>query len=377
MRGVGYRVQQAVGRYAIRLGGAYGTMVYMWVTSLLSTLVVSSIFATMPSSTNYNLKSFDLGTGGGSGSSGSYNLNTVTGTQSAAAGSSASYAENPGLAPTTNANVPPAPAFTNPNAYYDRLQLTLATGANPSDTKYAIAISDDDFVTTRYVKSDHSIGATLTSGDRQTYAAWGGASGFQVLGLSASTTYKVKVKAMQGNFTETAYGPTATAATVAPSLTFAVATTASGTPPFAVSFAGLALGTVFSTDADASLSISTNALLGGSLYIKSNNAGLTSALASYTIASASVDLTGATRGYGAMIVSASQSGGGPVSAAAPFNGVGNAVGGVTTGLQQLASSPGAIDGGSLTVRFKAKSDASVPTATDYTDVVTFVAAMAY
>ena len=93
----------------------------------------------------------------------------------------------------TNANVPPTPTLTNPASHYDRLKLVLATGGNPSDTKYLIAISDDDFATTKYVQADNSLGTSQALTNYQTYATWGGASGFYVLGLAPSTTYKVMV----------------------------------------------------------------------------------------------------------------------------------------------------------------------------------------
>lgn len=343
----------------------------------LSLLLLSSIFATMPTSTNYSLKGYDVGTGSGNGSSASYKLNSVTGTQTGGQDSSVSYEVQSGLVSTINSNVPPAPTFTNPSSYYDRLKLVIATGDNPSDTKFAIAISTDDFATTRYVKSDHSIGTTLTLADRQTYAAWGGSDGFFVLGLQEATTYKVKVKAMQGGFTETAYGPIATSATVLPFITFSVATTLSSTPPFSVGFTSLSLGNVFDADADASLALATNALFGGSVYLRSGNAGLKSTRASYTLPSATVDLTSVAKGYGAVVVSVSQSSGGPLTKTAPFDGAGSSVGGMATALQEVASTSAPVSGGAVTVRFKAKTDLAVPQSTDYADLLTFVAATSF
>lgn len=109
------------------------------------------------------------------------------------------------------ANVPPAPAFSNPGNYYNKLRLVIAIGNNPSDATFSVAISSDDRVTTNYVQSDHAIGTALGNEDRQTYVLWGGGSGFDVIGLASNTTYRVKVKAMQGKFTEAGYGPEATA----------------------------------------------------------------------------------------------------------------------------------------------------------------------
>lgn len=341
-------------------------------------MILSGIFAAAPSSTSFTLKAYDVGGGGGTGSSASYNLNGVSGTQAGSTNTSSSYSVQSGEVPAAASNVPPAPMFTNPSSYYDRLKLVLNTGNNASDTKYAIAISPDNFAsTTQYVKSDHSVGSTLVLADYQTYATWGGASGFLILGLQQNTTYTVKVKAFQGNFSGTAYGPTASVATVQPQITFSVATVSNPTPPFTLSFASLALNTVFNANDDASISLTTNALSGGSIYLKDSNTGLTSGSASYTLASASTDLTAAAKGYGAIVTSATQSSGGPLAATSPFNGSGNNVGALTTALQQIAATTGPVTGGSLTVRVKAKTDLTVPEATDYADTLTFVAAMLY
>lgn len=338
---------------------------------------LAGLFAALPTSTNFSLKAYDVGGSSSTSSSTNYSLNGTAGSQSGDTNSSTNYKVAPGLNPDTNSNVPQAPSFTNPSSYYDRLLLQLAAGTNPSDTKYAIAISSNGFTTTQYVKSDHSVGATLAAGDYQTYAAWGGAGGFLVLGLQPGTGYSVKVKAFQGSFTETAYSPVVTVATVQPYITFTVATTSNPTPPFSVSFAGLVLNTVFSADADASLGLSTNALYGGSVYIKGTNNGLKSNQKSYTLSSATADLSAASKGYGAIVTSIGQVSGGPLVATSPYNGSGNNVGAITSSLQEIAGTGTPVSGASLITRIKAKTDLNVPASTDYSDVLTFVAAMAY
>lgn len=340
-------------------------------------LLLGGLFAVTPTSTNYTLRNFEIGSGGGTSSSSTYKLNGTAGTQTGAPGSSATYSQKSGFAAAATSNVPAAPTFTNPSSYYDRLSLVINTSSNPSDTKYAVAISSDDFVTTRYVKSDNSTGTTLVAGDYRTYTGWGSGSGVLVLGLTSNTTYKVKVKAFQGNFSESAYGPTASAATSQASVTFGVATTANGIPPFSVSFASLATGTVFDANADASLSLATNALSGATIYVVDTQAGLRSTGASYTLPSATADLTAVAQGYGALVTATSQSSGGPFTVSSPFNGASNNVGALTTSLQPLASTAGVVTGGSVTVRLKAKTDITVPQGTDYVDTLTFVAAATF
>lgn len=342
-------------------------------------LVISGMFAAAPSSSNFTLKSYDLGSGGGgSSSSSNYQLNGELGAQGGPSSSSTNYINRSGETVTQNANVPPAPNLSNPSNEYNRLKLVISTGGNPSDTKFAIAISSDDFVTTRYVKSDASIGSTLTLTDYKVYTSWGGASGFWITGLASNTTYKVKVKAIQGDFTESAYGPkTSGVATVSPSISFGLATNPPAGPPYSASFTGLTGGTVFTANADAVLSLDTNSLSGGEVFVRDSNAGLNSSYAATTIVSATADLTSAASGYGAMVTNTSQSSGGPLSSVSPFDGTVNNVGGLTTSLQKIANTSNPVSGGSITVQLKAKSTTTTPAATDYNDVITFIAAMLY
>lgn len=342
----------------------------------LATLVLFGMFAASPTSTNFTLKSYDFGSGGGSSTSTNYALNGEAGEQSASGLGSTNFKINSGLPVLNEANVPAAPTFTNPSNEYNRLRIVINTSNNPTDTLYQIAISSDGFSTTQYVQTDNTVGTTNTVAQYQSYVAWGGATGVWITGLQANTSYQVKVRALQGKFSGTAYGPTASAATVLPSLTFSVATSLTATPPFAIGFSSLAAGAVTNGSATAELGLSTNALNGGVIYIKSTGS-LSSALAAASVPSASADLSVVASGYGAIVTSASQAAGGPLSAVAPYNGSGNNVGVLTTALQPIVSSSSAVTTGAVSVTFKAKIDATTPAASDYTDTLTFVAAMLY
>jgi hypothetical protein len=354
-----------------------GKIEYMFFKAISGALTSVLLFAVAPTSTNYTLKAYDFGNGGGSTSSTSFSLNAITNGQAGNTVTSTTYLAQPGLAATINANVPPAPTFTNPSNYYDRLKIVLATGNNPTTTKYAIAISSNNFVTTQYIRSDNTVGSTLTAANYQTYALWGGASGFNVLGLQANTTYKIKVKAINGNFSETAYGPIATAATVNPSISFAVTTTLTSTPPFTAAFTSLPPGSVFAANADPQLALTTNALFGGVVYINDTNAGLKSTASSYTLASATADLGSVQKGYGAQVISTAQGAGGPITATAPYNGALDNVGALATSLQSILSTTSPVTSATATVRLKAKTDITVPSTSDYTDTITFTAAMLF
>lgn len=327
------------------------------------------VFAAMPSSSNFTLNGYDFGSGANSSSSSNYQLNGSAGAQGGQL-TSGSYALPAGIKASTSLSAPAAATFTNPSNEYNRLNITLSVSGFASDTKYLIAISDDNFTTTKYVQPDQTIGTNLGISNYQTYAAWGGASGCWVLGLSQNTTYKVKVAALQGPATGSSFGPTATAATTEPSLTVALSTSLTSTPPFAVGFTSLTPGSVVAADATVTAAITTNAQNGGSILLRDQNGGLVSSRAAYTITSASTDLTSANSGYGAQISAVSQAGGGPLVAASPFNGAGNNVGLLSNTWQELATFATALSNGSVTTTFKAKASSTVPASTDFTDTLT-------
>ena len=120
------------------------------------------LFAAAPSSTNFTLKSYDFGNGGGTSTSTNYGLNSEAGDQTGDQSSSVSYVLDGGTQNTFRANVPLAPTFTNPSSEYNRLRIVVDTGGNPTDTKYKVAISTDDLATTLYVKTDNTLGTTDT-----------------------------------------------------------------------------------------------------------------------------------------------------------------------------------------------------------------------
>lgn len=334
-----------------------------------------------PASTNYQLKSYGFGSGGEENmSSANYAMDAITGEPNSDQLSGTSYDMGPGLIFTQQANVPPAPAFTNPSSYYNKLLLILDDGDNPSDATFAIAISPDNWVTTLYVQSDNTAGATLGIEDYQTFANWGGASGELVIGLLSSTTYKVKVKAMQGKFTETGYGPEASAATVAPTLSFDIDVAGTDTdtePPFAVAFGNLIANTVTDGPEKVWVDFATNGASGGKVYVSSANAGLSSVSAGSAIPSATADLAVATSGYGTQGASVSQSSGGPLAFVSPYNGAAANVGVIDTSLREIFSSSAPLVGGRGSFLLKAKSSSITPAASDYTDLLTVVVSASF
>lgn len=332
------------------------------------------LIAALPASSNYKLQSFGIGTGGtaGSNSSGSaqYTLEGISGETNANSLSSATYSAKSGFINTQQANVPKITLTNSTGSLYDKLKFVLDTQSNPSDTKYAIAISTDNFSTTKYIKQDNTVGETLTISDYQTYTAWGGAGGAFVTGLSASTTYYVKAKAMQGKFTETGYGPVSNAATVAgSSITFTLS-------PSSLDLGTLPAGSIVDSPSNITTTLDTSASQGGNVYITGANGGLKSNNASHTIASASVDLASPSpsEGFGARNVSITQTSGGPFTVVSPYDVAGTNVGIVDSTIRVIYSSGAAIVGGSATTILKAKASDITPAATDYTEIITIIAA---
>jgi len=180
-----------------------------------------------PQSTSYELKEWGFGSGATQGNtSPSYSLYGVAGQVENGKSTSANYGLNSGLVFSFQSNTPPAPVVTNPGSNYDRLKFVINNGSNPQDSTFAIAISTDDFVTMHYVQSDNTVGTVLGVEDWQTYTNWGATSGEYITGLNTSTAYKIKVKALSGLYTESPWGPTGSASTVDPSLTFGIDSTA-------------------------------------------------------------------------------------------------------------------------------------------------------
>ncbi len=346
--------------------------------SLQNVILSGLLFATMPSSSSYQLNNYGFGSGGtGNSTSSSYKLNATTGELSNAQSTSTNYKARSGNNNVQQSGVPVAPTFTNPSSYYDKLRFIIIPGANPSDTKFSIAISSDNFVTTQYIKSDNTVGSVRGIGDYQTYAVWGGASGQLVVGLTPSTTYKIKVNAFQGNFTETEYGPTASAATVAPSVTFDIDTAAADIEtagPYSVSFATLFPGTVVGSTEKIWIDLNTNANSGAAVYISSLNGGLKSAKTNFTIASATADLSAASSGYGALGLTTTQTSGGPVAFASPYNGAGQNVGIINSTLRQIFSTALPVTAGRVSVQIKTKASNVTPSSNDYADTLTLTTA---
>lgn len=335
-----------------------------------------------PTSTNYELKDYGFGGGGTTNSSSdNYKVMGVAGETEYGKPASDNYKAGGGLVYTMLANLPPAPTFTNPANYYNKLKLVINTGSNPTDSKFAIAISTDNFVSdTKYVQNDNTVGATLGLEDWQTYASWGGASGINIIGLNSGTTYYVKVAAKQGNFTESGFGPVASASTVSPNITFDIdvsATDSDTEPPFTINFSDLLAGSIVDSPQKIWVDLTTNGESGGKVYVYGQNGGLFSSTASYTITSVTGDLSALTEGFGAQGSSATQTSGGPLAIDSPYNGSASNVGITNASIREIFTSGSPITGGRGSFLLKAKSSSVTPASDDYSETLTVIASASF
>lgn len=339
------------------------------------------LFAAAPTSGNYQLHNYDYGSGGTSNStSTNHSLNAITGQTGTSNSSSTNFTAKPGNNNVQQAHVPPAPTFTNPGNYYNKLSFIINPGANPSDTLFSIAISTDNFATTQYIQNDNTIGAVRGIEDYQSYAAWGGGSGQLATGLAPNTTYYIKVNAFQGRFTETQYGPTASAATSPPTITFDIDVAAADSdtnPPFVMSLGNLLPSTVTTATSRIWIDIDTNANSGAKVYIASSNAGIRSNAQNFTLASATANLAAALTGYGAQGASVTQSAGGPLAISSPFNVAAQNVGVIGTVTREIFSSSSPITAGRGSLYLMAKVAPTTPASNDYQDTLTVTAAASF
>jgi len=337
-------------------------------------LLLPFFLAAFPSTTNYELNSYGFGAGGTANSSTpTYSLEGISGEISGAGSVTAVYSQKPGFIETEQADVPKIASFDNGGGrYYNKLHFVIDGQGNPSDAKYALQISTaSDFSSgVNYVKSDLTIGPSLSTADYLTYTGWGGAAGSNIIGLLPNHTYYLRAKATQGQFTESAYGPSMSATTANPSITFSVS-------PTTLALGELLPNTVTDASQDISLAFDTNAASGGDIFINGFYGGLRSAAASHTITSASGDLSSLSSGFGARATSTGQTSGGPLAALSPYNGSGNNIGITDATTRKLASTGSQIVGGTATVLIKAKVTGADPAENDYQEVLTLLASASF
>lgn len=329
-------------------------------------LFIHSNASAGPQSTTYELKEWDFGSGGTTGNtSTTYSLFGNSGQFESGTPQSTTYQLNGGLTYLLQANVPTAPTVSNEaNIDYNKLNVTINTASNPTDTLYAIQVVSSG---TQYVQADDTLGGSPVW---QTNTVWG-ASGFHVIGLTQGTSYTFSVAAKQGNYTQTQYGPSTTVSTATPTFSLSVS-------PNSVAIGTLNPGTVVTSPTTVTTTVSTNGTNGATIYVYDNNAGLLSSSTGYTISALSGDLSSASQGYGIQGTSVSQTTGGPMEILSPFNVAGTNVGLVNTTKQSIFDSTSApVTSGQAIFSVMAKAGNTASPATDYTDTLTVIASATF
>ncbi len=341
------------------------------------------LFSALPTTSNYRLNSYGFGSGGTANShTTTYSLEGTTGELSGQTAATSNNKTKSGFIETQQASVPKLSALDNNGGqYYNKLHFAIDSQNNPTDATYLISVSTvSDFTSNvTYLHPDGTLSAVFSMTDYQTYAAWGGVGGSVMVGLLPSTTYNVRLRATQGKFTESAFGPKMVQTTAAPTLTFSLLTSAQSVPPFSVGLGTLNAGNVNTTVDSINTTLSTNGTSGADVYITGQNGGLKSNSTGSQINAVSNDLSSLPAGFGAqncniLACSISQTSGGPYSVASPYNGSGNIVGVVSSLTRSLYTSSTPLSGGSGVLFLKAKSATTDVAATDYQEILTFVAA---
>ncbi len=155
---------------------------------------------------------------------------------------------------------------------------------------------------------------------------------------------------------------------VTPSINFSLS---SNTTSFGI----MQLAVVNTSTPTTTLTISTNAQSGAIVYVYDHGtgsaAGLYNSVANHNIASATATLAGGTEGYG---INAAATAGtvGSMTVSSPYNGTGDAVGGLSLTSTTLATGTSPMAGVTIAVTYLAAINATTPAGV-YNDNVTYVA----
>ena len=190
---------------------------------------------------------------------------------------------------------------------YDRARFELDGGDNPSDTLYLIEISSDDFATVQYVDGPtHNLSSSKDINDYLTESSWetGAWDGANILSLLPNTQYKIRARALNGNFTESSAGPSMTETTTVPyvylDLNIADGTWQQTSPPHEIDLGQLGASVTTSSDY-IWLDVGTNAVTGATVSVRDLYTGLKDLSTSAVIDSLDENLASESDGYGLRI----------------------------------------------------------------------------
>jgi len=332
---------------------------------LVSTIIVITflflvnVHADEMDSTNFTIRGDTVSSGSSTGTTANYGLIGDINPFSDLSDST-NFRQKMGYSPRIQANTPYAATLQNGQEYYDRLLIIVDEADNPSDTVFAVAISDDNFQTQQYVQDDGTVSSILGTEDYRTYVSWGEGTGSFILGLNQNTDYKVRVKALNGDFTETEYSPDSNeVSTVVPYVNMAITKNA-------LSFGTMNINSVSQTST-TSVVVGSNAYTGYQVYVSDKgddaDGGLYNGVNSL-IESNDATLIKGFEGYGAQASSLS------ATIDPTFDLSGNNVGGMDVSSTGLFSNTTGVSGETVNVQFKATMSPNT-TAGNYEDIVYF------
>jgi len=271
---------------------------------------------------------------------------------------------------------------------YNKARFEIDTNDNPSDTLYAVQISEDNFSSDiRYIDastyepeeySSHNIN------DFRTKIQWE-TDTFNVLGLTEGTQYYLRIIALHGDFTQTEEGPDATATTAGTSSTFDIDIAGTGgytdetDPPFNITFTGdnslLAGAGAVTADNLIWIDAETNGFGGFAVVQKGDNGGLYSSTLTAQIDSVTGDLDSLSEGFGLQsyyIDYDTSDGLGDISAMTNYSGSGSNVGIVDTDWNKIYDADGPIVDGRMALYIMARASTDKQGASDYDETITFI-----
>ncbi len=332
--------------------------------------MLSLFLLIMPTSNTYTLESHAFGSGGlNNASSSAYGLHALSGEMTASNSSSSLFSLLPGLMNVQMSAKPNPPIWQNVDDDYNKLFFILDNSDFPTDAQFALSISTDNFVTTSFVKSDGTTSISLSEDNWQTHAEWGANSGQYVVGLLPNTSYQLRVMARHGIFTQGPWSESVSAQTSPLKVNFNFNVSQNNDnslPPFVLSLGEVSPGNTITSTEKIWISMETNAKDGMKILGVSLDPGLQSVTTGHSIPLVAGNLDSMNEGVGIQVHSINQSSGGPIAAAAPFNGGGNVVGSLNNNAQViLHSSQNKINNGVASLSVKARTDFLTPAANDY------------
>lgn len=292
---------------------------------------------------------------------------------------------------------------------YSKAKIEIDSQGNPYDTLYTVMIINTTDNIIYYLKSDHTLSLTQSISNYLSKCAIEGKdennpdcdqigdSGWSanlqstnVFYLEPNKTYETRIKALNGDYTETPYSQSKTTTTTSQTISLDIdigsnnESTVENSSPYTVNIlSGIGYQTVQTATNLIWFDFNSNNPNGFNFYINSNNHGLFSSTTSGIIPSEDEDIStdlNNNGGYGIKIYNGNttQQSLGPLIKSSIYNTAGENIVGAVMGLNKLLfstsnlnSNNGEILNGRGAIILKARTYITLPIAGDYTDELFF------